>query len=343
MSQHQAFFGGPSQRSALVSVESSPASLSHPIVGTDATRATRGSRARLAGWLVIVAALGFGCSSSSEPLEPIELCDEARATIGPAGGSVELCDAQATVEAGVLTEEVELVLERVVEVPDPAEPFALIGEAWRISTDGGDTFPVLLELSHESERPLELVRLEDDAWVVEGACEATPTEVVQTVTSTGTFALVTDPRPLPIDPTGLGDAEIAVTLGDREIALETGAVGFLTDEISLSGLRTFAFYAVSGSVSLSGEVAQLPDGTALPVFVFVEDAATGEAWSSDVFTRPDSLLASVTYDAGEVSASLEGALVGGSEQEVDEIEVSITLGGNAEPWWREPPRICIGE
>jgi len=340
MFQQRAFFSGSSQCSTFVSVEASPG-LSH--FARPAKRASNRAFLRLAGRLVIVAALAFGCSSSSEPLEPIELCDEARATIGPAGGSVELCDAQATVEAGVLTEEVELVLERVVDAPDPAAPFALVGEAWRISTDGGDTFPVLLELTHESERPLELVRLEDDAWVVEGACEATPIEVVQTVTSTGTFALVTDPRPLPIDPTGLGDAEIAVTLGEREIALETGAVGFLTDEISLSGLRTFAFHAVSGSISLSGDVALLPDGTALPVFVFVEDSASGEAWSSDVFTRPDSLLASVTYDAGEVSASLEGALVGGSEQEVDEIEVSITLGGNAEPWWREPPRICIGE
>ena len=267
-------------------------------------------------------------------------CESAANLIGPAGGSLTLCDATISVAAGQLTEPTAFSIERVAAVPAIPAPFAVVGEAWRISPEHVAA-TVQIELAHGSDRPLELARLEGGGWNVFGACEQTETALSASAQGElGIFAAITDARDLPESPLGIGQAEVDVTFGGHTMHLSTGAEGFLTDEPSLTGMRTFALHAINDAHALSLEIAILSDGTTLPLLVVLEDLAQSESWSMDVFTRPDAVAAEASYAAGAVDAVLEGELY---RDEETSRGVAISFTGDAGAWWREPPRICVGE
>lgn len=268
-------------------------------------------------------------------------CVEARATIGPEGGTLTLCDATLVVPRGALEEPLDLRIERVDSPPDLPEPFVIVGHAWRFSPAViPDIGVVEIRLAHASERPLELARFADDAWVAFGACEQTETTLTQKAWwELGTFAAITDGRDLPADPVGIGSATADVELGDRTLALETGASGYLTREVSLGSIRTFALHAVADTVELSLEIAlDDADGTAVTTFILLTDSATGEQWTVDVFSNPDALETEVDEGTEGLTASVIGTLTDGTHER----SVTLSMAGTPGPWWREPPRLCIG-
>ena len=270
-----------------------------------------------------------------------DVCLEARGTIGPSGGKLTLCDATLVVAAGQLPAEIEFGIQRVDAPPPLPEPFTIVGHAWRFTPDEiGDIGQVRIELAHAADRPLELVRVQADGWEPFGACEQTPTTLSQTTWfELGTFAAITDPRDLPALPMGIGTASAEVTLDGRTMSLQSGTDGFLTDEPGLGGYRTFAMHVTEGPIGLSVEMALLEDGAMAPLFVMLMDAATGETWQMDAFSSPDALRVTATYESGVLTGSAEGSLFGAAGEEA----VAVSFAGTPGSWWREPPRICVGE
>lgn len=296
---------------------------------------------------ISAASLLGGCDASKAPTPDDagrdaggDDCAVERARIGSAGGTLTLCDATLVVAPGQLTEPIDFAIERVDDPPAVPAPFAIVGHAWRFSATSAAEAGVLgIELAHDSDRPLEIARLEGGAWEVHGACEQTESSIGTSAWwELGTFAAITDARDLPADPTGIGAATVDTVLGDRSMRSSTGTEGFLTDELALTGLRTFALHATDSSHALSMEVALFPDGSLEPVFVLLADGATGEEWTADTFAHPEALQGHAEYEGGALRAVVEGVLHGPAEQQR---VVSIAVEGTPGPWWREPPRICV--
>lgn len=130
-------------------------------------------------------------------------CAVDRARIGPAGGALTLCDATLVVAPGQLTEPIDFAIERVDDPPAGPAPLAIVGHAWRFSaTNAAEAGVLAIELAHDSDRPLEIARLESGAWEVHGACEQTESSINTSAWwEPGTFAAITDALNLGRDPT----------------------------------------------------------------------------------------------------------------------------------------------
>ncbi len=158
--------------------------------------------------------------------------EEASATLGAEGGTLPLCGASVTIDAGALSTPLGLTL-RVVETPAGIpHPFEAAGPAFELTVDGAVpvVFPQALSIlvpHATTTRHLFFYRhTVTDGWQEVEACTVDATVIGQRMSVGGTFIALADTVDFPSGVEGLGAGTLASSFQgvDRTWDLDSGSI-----------------------------------------------------------------------------------------------------------------------
>lgn len=267
-----------------------------------------------------------GADASDAGPEAGSACEgRAEAAIGAAGGELRFCGARLIVPADVLTETVTFAIEPA-EVPAPAPPDVLAGQAFRFTPDGAPLpGEVEIELPHDGGEGARvgLQRLVGNQLQGFEPCRVEADVIAQSVDTLGVFVAVRDPNSYPDGPSGLGKGDITYTIDDVEY---TGAVdpegtvaGYVIDEAPTADTKsiTAVLRAAAGETFSQVDLRFAVDagGDISVVQIAWTDLETMESanWVSAVHD-PEDVSGSLSFEDGELIGALTATLYAGDVQ-----------------------------
>jgi hypothetical protein len=273
-----------------------------------------------------------GCSETS-----------SRATIGPEGGSLEMCGAWIAVDPGSLKEPIEFAISIDV-APDPPAPRDLAGPAFRFTAGDSTLLPASVDvaLPHGGrEGRIELFRVEGEELVGIEPCTVDDEIIGQRVGALGTFVATVDSYPYADSPGDLGTGNLSVQIGERMTTYSLPEDGYAIDQawdalVSMTVL-TDLVSGPGGDEQLRVD-ATVSDGEA--VLVYLQWYSEGLIWQLGTPEAPG------TTGSIEVESMVDGRLIGSMSASLYAGDDTTSFSAEfdlAPDYWSFPPeRFCAG-